>query len=536
MGRNYLGRLAVLAIFPCVVSAVSIEASAEDAQHPATAAEGEAAEEIQPGEAPTAATTSVEESPAEVQPAPAEEPAATPTAIATPFTVVAPAPAPAPVPESTESPTQPEESSRRRVETDPDRPGTLLIGDLTFAPMVEVRFRGEVRASPYTASGQGANQYFVGSRARLGLDLSYRWIRGVALFQDARSFGQFGVGTDGGSTTGLHLGFIELRRGSDLWLRLGRQEINYGAQRMLGALNWSTAGRSFDALRLHAHTGSIDIDALAAMVRMPRTVSYTDAEGEAVAAESEGDWLAAVSLAFAAHQAFNLEVQLLYRHDGPTDPAAGADPAAAVGRERDIASPGIRLHGAPVPGLRYDVEFHFQGGRSAGERHLALAVTAETSYALQVRGHPGLALGAAYATGGLPGDDLNEFDNFFPTNHLYYGAADLIGLRNVIEFHAKLFAAPEEVRLRPSISFHLLALDDPSRPWKNAGGRLLGVSADNDERVLGYEIDVNLAWRATSWLSIAGGYAVFIPAAGVENLGHNEATHWAYLMIGSVLP
>ncbi len=489
-------------------------------------------------EAPGSAGTEAPPAGTEAPPAGTESPGSAGTEAPPTGTEAPPAGTESPGSAGTESPGSAgtEETPRTRVETDPDRPGTLLIGDLTFAPKVEVRFRGEVRSSPYTRSGQGTNQYFVGSRARLGLDLSYRWIRGVALFQDARRFGQFGLGTDGGSTTGLHLGFIELRRGSDLWLRLGRQEINYGAQRMLGALNWSTAGRSFDALRLHAHTGSIDIDALAAMVRMPRSVSYTDTEGLDSSAESEGDWLAAVSMVWAAHQGFNLEVQLLYRHDGPTEPTATSTPAIAEERERDIASPGLRIHGAPAPGLRYDVEFHFQGGRSAGERHLALAVAAEASYALQVTGRPGLALGAAYATGGVPGDDLTEFDNFFPTNHLYYGAADLMGLRNVIELHARLFAAPREVRLRPSISFHLLALDDPARPWKNAGGGVLGVSVENEERVLGYELDVNVAWRATSWLNIAGGYAVFIPAAGAENLGHTEATHWAYLMIGSVLP
>ena len=54
-------------------------------------------------------------------------------------------------------------------------------------------------------------------------------------------------------------------------------------------------------------------------------------------------------------------------------------------------------------------------------RNRAFAAAGGVGCTIQVDGRPGITLGAAYATGGRPGDELTEFDNFFPTNHPLYG-------------------------------------------------------------------------------------------------------------------
>ena len=62
-------------------------------------------------------------------------------------------------------------------------------------------------------------------------------------------------------------------------------------------------------------------------------------------------------------------------------------------------------------------------------------------------------------------------------------------------------------------------------------GVTLGQSATNTTWNLGQEIDALVKWRFVPWASLSGGYAVFIPNQGSQNLGHDIATHWAYAMI-----
>lgn len=442
--------------------------------------------------------------------------------------------------ESTEAPSA-------QVEPQPDLPrGTFQVGDFLFRPLIEVRERFETRIGRWSAGATTPNQYFVGSRARLGLDARYEGVRLLAQVADARSFGQFAVGTDGGASTGLHQGFFELAF-SGGWLRVGRQEVNYGHQRLIGSLNWSTSGRSFDALRLHVGFGSSQFDLLAAVTRWVATVSQEDPDDptETLTDRSEGGYLAAFYYTWAALEAFNLEAYVLYRHDGGVE--------GNIDRRRDICAPGLRLHGRPVSGLSYETELTVQAGNTSDDAfpdgddtHLAVAAAAELAYVVQVPLRPGFALGFSYASSGSGDDRLREVDNFFPTNHLFYGSADLFSWRNLIHGYFTLSTTPQGVPLRITLANHLFWLADPSERWANAGGGTVGVDPTNEERFLGYELDINVSLPIRSWLTLAFGYSIFLPVGeGARALlpGPDPTdpvdpnpTHWGYFMIGSALP
>lgn len=419
--------------------------------------------------------------------------------------------------------------------------GTFVADGFRFRPMLEVRERFETRIDPYTATGTGPDDYFVGSRVRLGVDAGFESLRMLAEIQDARTLGQFPVGRDDGSTFGLHQGYLELQL-RDGRIRLGRQEISFGRQRLLGAANWSTAGRAFDALRTQWTFGDVELDLVGAIARWVRTIEYSVDVGDPPSSEtrsvrSEGDYLAGIHATWSPLDDFAVDLYALYRHDGPTEPAAGADPSPAVERSRDIVAPGLRIYyGQPLDGLSYELEFASQAGRAEDERHLAFGLAAELGYAFRVPARPGLYLGGAYATGGSPGDDITEFDNFYPTNHGHYGVVDLMGWRNTVNGFLKVALAPTDLPLRIHLSPYVHALAEPSERWASAGGATVGRLETNEERLLGYELDFDVALPLRDWFSLSAGYGVFFPAAAAENLGHSDPTHWAYLMAGSVLP
>ncbi|UJR84135.1 alginate export family protein [Sandaracinus amylolyticus] len=411
-------------------------------------------------------------------------------------------------------------------------PGVIQVGELELRPQLESRARAELRIDPLIGRD---DLYFVTMRNRLGMDARFRDVRVLLQFQDARDFGVVEPTASTGATTEVHQGFLQIG-GEQTFVRVGRQEIDWGSQRFVGSLNWTSAARSFDAVRGRWSEGIVTLDAFGAWVRTVRAI-FDARTGES--AQSEGDWLAGTSASFVLAPVGRLGVYALYRHDGPTEvPSTITDPmqmGAYLDRQRDIVSPGVRLESEGRGPLRCELELVAQVGRVMDRDHVALAAVGEVHYRFDdVALAPSIGGGASYGSGA--GADLAELDNFHPTNHARYGSADLIGLRNQAHGFVRAGIAPRGTSLEVWADVHLLALAEPGARWSDATGRTIAQDASNDERFLGTELDVEVRWRPDPHVALWGGYALFAPGAGAARLGREQVTHWAYLMLGVTLP
>ena len=404
-------------------------------------------------------------------------------------------------------------------------PVSIKIGDFTLTPFLEARFRPEVRANVYGDGVQLPNNvHFVTSRVRLGLDGQWKFMRVMMQIQDARLLGTR-PGFDDGGTFALHQGILEFGNDERGYVRVGRQEINYGNQRMIGALDWLMSARSFDALRLHGFFGDkVEVDAFGSMLARQQNFVVDDTVVPPVTEQNNGSYLAAVNAIYKHSAKLRIEGYVLYRHDRPIS-------ATTLALKNDIVSPGIYVTGVPVDGLKYTGELTFQGGKQANQSFFAYAVSGDVEYTFDAKVKPTIYGGFAYGSGASQDGNVNEFNNFFPTNHKFYGAADLFGLRNLIDGHVAIGITAPNAPVGLKLEVFNMALADPNARWSNAPGITLGQSATNTTRNLGQEIDALVKWRFVQWASLSGGYAVFIPNQGAENLGHYIATHWAYAMI-----
>src|SRR3989338_5385126 len=63
----------------------------------------------------------------------------------------------------------------------------------------------------------------------------------------------------------LHQGYIDFVKinGSPISLRLGRQELSYGDERLVGAFGWSNVGRHFDAGKVQLEWDQVWVDVFA---------------------------------------------------------------------------------------------------------------------------------------------------------------------------------------------------------------------------------------------------------------------------------
>lgn len=395
----------------------------------------------------------------------------------------------------------------------------------TFEPSAQVRLRGESRINGYSPLYR-QDEYFVTSRVRVGLRASWNRLRLFAQAQDVRNLGDTTPGNDGGSQFGIHQGYAEVGFEHG-YVRLGRQEVNYGTERFLGALDWLSNARSFDGARLHlTPSAKIEFDAFGAITRGPNRF----VDPMMVSHSTFGDYFAAAQLAYLVSPALRLEANYFYRHDGAT--------AALPTRERDIHSPTVHATGNYQNGLfRYDVEATVQTGQTNTGRHLAYAFAGDFWARLGGAGRPTLDGGATYSTGTSSNRHVDELENFFPTNHKFYGFMDLFGLRNVIEGHIGVshrFTHPNLTIAARGFEFWEQTTNANSR-WSSATGTTLGTG-QGGSRHMGSEVDLWATYKPFEFLALTGGYSLFAPGSAASAMGHGETQHWMWLQVDVFTP
>lgn len=405
----------------------------------------------------------------------------------------------------------------------------LEIAGIAWRPSLEIRARSETRIGSYLGPPE---QSLITSRARVGLEARWRSVRGLLQIQDARDFGVT-PGAPTGATTGIHQGFLEVGDGRS-YVRLGRQEIDWGSGRLIGSLNWQSAARSFDALRMRGEIHQLAMEGLVSVIRAPGPVTSGTMQ-----VDSAGDWLGGFLLEWIEPEALRLATYFLFRHDGPIEAPAGtsdADARRSLDRRRDILAWSLRGSGRIDRRFRYEVELISEFGTVDSEGFVALAAIVEAGYRfIDVPWQPEIGIGLTYGTGNSPGGAVDELDNFFPSNHAIYGLMDLFGLRNQAQTFVRLDATPDP-HVTGWIAARLFWLVEPAARWSNAGGRTVGVDPTNTDGLAGGEVDVELRWAPIEHVTLSAGYALFVPGGGAAALGHPAPMHFVYVMPGLTLP
>src|SRR5437773_2001449 len=139
-------------------------------------------------------------------------------------------------------------------------------GQLT--PWLQVRGEFRARVEGFTGGGFADNSdaYWM-DRFRLNAMVSpTESVKLVVQVQDARAFDKT-IGSQAAplrDTLDLRMAYGEL--GSTNTVRIGRQELVFGEQRLLGHVSWLNAGRTFDGARVTLKRNGLQVDAVAASV------------------------------------------------------------------------------------------------------------------------------------------------------------------------------------------------------------------------------------------------------------------------------
>lgn len=447
----------------------------------------------------------------------------------------------------------------------------VSIGAWRFYPSLELRLRGEYRRHPvdtggdvYAATGVQSEAYrsrlpeilervpavddevVLSERARLGLMVTYDVVTAKLSLQDSRVLG-LAVPTVNEQRGYAQLtpweAFIDIRSDLDdpwLWVRAGRQPVTWGDGRLIGENDWSHRPHALDAVRAHLAFGDLDVELLAAMIGVPGPVPPPYAEyGAEAGITGTGAQLYGIDVSYRVAPLFGAELVGLARINREPLP-----PELARG---DTFTADLRLFGEER-GFRYAAEGAVQLGKVAGYGDnrdvLAFAAAALVDWQTALPGDLRFGLHGAYASGddaSAPGDDLNRFDPIAPDTRTHHGLMNLYAWSNVIEGGGAVAVRPHEL-LTASAGYAFVGLAEPGDRWSTAHLVPIGAAPDNDDRVLGHEVDLVLAVEPWDEVTIAGGYGLFVLGGGGQAIlaeagrGDRDLLHYAFLQAEVVAP
>ena len=302
--------------------------------------------------------------------------------------------------------------------------------------------------------------------------------------------------------------------------RLGRQELAFGEQRLLGHLAWVNTGRSWDAARVTVRAKSWQADVFGASLVRSLPDEF-DKSGN-------GNRLAGVyaSSAKVIPQAA-VEPYLFWRRDVNL-----RSELTAVG-DLSQTTMGVRVAGKLPARLDYGVEMAMQRGSLAADSVNAWAGHWQIRESLPGAGAVKLTSEYNFATGDdNPTDGRRQtFDQLYPTGHDKLGLADQVGWRNVHHLREGFEFSP--IKATPiSLNYHSWWLAEKTDALYAASGALLArVAGGAADSHVGQELDIQVTRALTPQIQLAAGYAHMFTGAFLKQATPGASYSAPYVMV-----
>jgi len=387
--------------------------------------------------------------------------------------------------------------------------GFLAVTGALEAQQPEIELGGQARPRLESRTPvNGSWDTFTSMRTRIALRAILEGhVRVFIQVQDVRFFGEEGntLGDGSADSFDLHQGYLELGSVPKVEgvLRVGRQEMALGEQRLVGAVDWAQQARSFDGARYTTPAlGLFTVDLFGMKLR-DETAATQDFDSDFL-----GGW-GTLDL----KRAGSLDLFGLFVTDSRDEEGADLQTFGAL----------WRVGFGPV---RVRVEGSLQGGTQGNREVSAYMVGLSAGGDVTDRGTVTLLYDELSGDEDPTDGQIGVFNTLFATNHIFYGLADYftdipahtggLGLRDL----GGKFSFNSATRTRVAVEVHHFRT--------TRQGTLTTPS-------LGNELDLTLSHRITRELGLTAGYSFFQARNGMKELGRlPEDGHWLYLMLNAV--
>ena len=310
-------------------------------------------------------------------------------------------------------------------------------------------------------------------------------------------------------------------------LQAGRQEFIYGAERLIGAFNWSNVSQSFDGgkAQFSFTPANLKLDIFAgdkAAFRTPQEKDANDLFGASAKDRVYGYYATAK-----AFYETLIENYLIHRQTWKNI-SFGPHGSGEV----DDYTFGVRLKNKLPYNFDYEVEAAGQWGNFNDQSVRALMAVGILGYTFDMKWQPRLAFEFDYGSGDSDPNDnkMKTFDNLYPTNHPFYGYMDLMSLQNINDYRYQFSVKPIK-NLKLQADFHVLYLDTPKDSLYSAARTVTRTAAAGSSNVsdhVGNEIDLSADYKLNVYASIQLGYSHLFPGGYLKDTGVNNDADFVY--------
>lgn len=345
----------------------------------------------------------------------------------------------------------------------------------------------------------------------------------------------------------LHQGFVQFgnAKAFPLTAKIGRQELSYGDERLIGAFDWDNIGRVFDAAKVRFQNEQIWVDGFVGRVVIPDDNNWNNPNWH--------DWFWGV---YASTRAFlpQVETQFYLLGDNVDHDSLGVSGTGVKGNTpRDIYTAGTRFKSLPgkFKGWDFDGELAWQAGDFEyapgtpgvrnGKRldHFAFAAHVGGGYTFATTAaQPRIGLEYNFASGDNNPTDAqhNTFVNLFPTNHKFYGYMDFFSLQNVHNPRLSLSVNPAK-SLSVRLDYHAFWLATTgdffyqvNQQPRTTGGYGINQNAGS---FVGQEVDLVATYSYKTIGALEAGYGHFFTGSYVDatfnGKGGAADANWVYV-------
>ena len=384
-------------------------------------------------------------------------------------------------------------------------------------PHVFLHLRPEARFNPTFDDAVADRSLNVWQTVRGSLNAKRGHLSATLQLQHVGAWGTRSKSTDATPSVMAYQGFVEIGD-KNQWVRVGRQEIHMLNGFYLSSSPWHMAGQSFDAVRAHWTTDSVELDVMGIMEAPPLP------ESDDLRNASYGDQLAAIFGTVRSSESFEQSFWLMGRGGGPTldDPT----------RERIWVGPGYRLLAQPDQ-TRIDLNAMYQYGEDTSVPIRAYSVIARVE---QTFGALGVAAIFDQSSGQACEDEvcnpevLSDFDLALGLNHYLRGRADQVYGANTRDFGLEINSKVAD-KAKALVQAHLFQLTEPTGRWRKVGNKDVGTGflQNNEDPNLGVEVDVIFAHKPQPGVKISGGYAYFQPIGAGAAIAGQDPMHYLFM-------
>lgn len=419
-----------------------------------------------------------------------------------------------------------------------------------------LRLRYEVRenalgappANDFKAGVANDNSYF---STRLNLRVAYtdKWWGALVEGRNSSATGDSrgsapniptGSSPDSDGPLDLHQAYVTLGNHKEfpVSMKVGRQELSYGDERVIGAFGWNQIGRVFDMAKVRWQNSWFGSDFFIGRLVVPDDNNFNMSD--------EYEQFSGMYLNTKKIPKNWTEFYILARNVSPKAAALFAPAITPVpynASVRDIYTIGARFRSATNEwgNFDYTVETMGQFGNwkrpAAGIRpnerdeHLAYAFVANAGFTFaETAGKPRVAIEFDYGSGDSdPNDNQhNTFDNLYPTNHKFYGYQDLASLQNLSDLEL-IFTIKPHPRLSLALEGHAFWLADTHDRFYNVGGvaRAGAGATGNPGSGTGYGINPSYGSFVGNEVDLVAGFA--LSKAAVLEAGYSHFFRGDYI-------